>query len=192
MANRHPLQTVTVEQIYAALVQLGAAPVLDPEQSPDGPTEDDLPALAGVLLAVTEWALSIEQGDDALPMAIAGYIRRLGAPADGSLNLAMVSLYRFVLLRETLWSLSGGHQQLTDACQQSADATAKLLRLLLLHAASIDIEIDPDPDRAKFRETLADVRERLRAVTKSLDTAANDLLQASHDKKPAGGETTTG
>ncbi|MFJ6140571.1 hypothetical protein [Kitasatospora sp. NPDC092286] len=45
---------VSPDQVYAALVALRRAPVLDPELWPNGPQQDDLRRLLGVLLAVVE------------------------------------------------------------------------------------------------------------------------------------------
>jgi hypothetical protein len=51
ISSEHP---VSAEQVYAALVALGAEPVLDPELWPEGPQEDDRLRLLGALLARTE------------------------------------------------------------------------------------------------------------------------------------------
>ncbi|MEU4588062.1 hypothetical protein AB0F92_39450 [Kitasatospora aureofaciens] len=45
---------VSSDQVYAALVALRREPILDPELWPDGPRQDDLRRLLGVLLAVVE------------------------------------------------------------------------------------------------------------------------------------------
>ncbi|CAM5573271.1 hypothetical protein BOQ63_002945 (plasmid) [Streptomyces viridifaciens] len=45
---------VSPDQVYAALVALRREPILDPELWPDGPQQDDLRRLLGVLLAVVE------------------------------------------------------------------------------------------------------------------------------------------
>ncbi|CAM5668502.1 hypothetical protein BOQ63_000260 (plasmid) [Streptomyces viridifaciens] len=45
---------VSSEQVYAALVALRREPILDPDLWPDGPRQDDLRRLLGVLLAVVE------------------------------------------------------------------------------------------------------------------------------------------
>ncbi|MFD8707674.1 hypothetical protein ACFV1W_34675 [Kitasatospora sp. NPDC059648] len=45
---------VSSDQVYAALVALRREPILDPDLWPDGPQQDDLRRLLGVLLAVVE------------------------------------------------------------------------------------------------------------------------------------------
>lgn len=48
------ISPLTVDQLLRALAALGQAHVADPDQRPDGPTEDDRPELLGALLALTE------------------------------------------------------------------------------------------------------------------------------------------
>ena len=82
ISNDHP---VSPGQVFAALVALGAAPVLDPELWPDGPQEGIRRQLLGALLASVELELTVATRDDDqeqdLAEAVLGWTGQVGDPA---------------------------------------------------------------------------------------------------------------
>lgn len=85
---------MSADQVYAALVALGAEPVLDPDLRPAGPRSEDCPSLLGALLATAELEatalgsvgdeLSEEAGD-----VIVGWLEKVG-PGNRELGLLVV------------------------------------------------------------------------------------------------------
>ncbi|MCX4530652.1 hypothetical protein OHA79_40780 [Streptomyces sp. NBC_00841] len=76
----HP---VSAEQIYAALVALGAEPVLDPDVWPEGPQAEDRQRLLGALLAKTELEITASTGMGGHPLqdvaeALLGWTEQAG------------------------------------------------------------------------------------------------------------------
>jgi hypothetical protein len=79
ISSEHP---VSSEQVYAALAALRAAPVLDPERRPEGPTaQDKLPLLGGLLAVVDlEFTAATRVGagqDDDVSETVLGWARPL-------------------------------------------------------------------------------------------------------------------
>lgn len=90
---------MNAEQVYRAMVALGAAPVLDPELRPDGPQEDDRLRLLGALLAKTELEItaSIRLADEHMEdvaEAVLGWTEHVGPDPDLSANVLANRLER--------------------------------------------------------------------------------------------------
>ncbi|MFC8448846.1 hypothetical protein [Kitasatospora sp. NPDC057223] len=83
ICSEHP---VSAEQLFAALVALGAEPVLDPELWPEGPQEGVRRQLLGALLATVELEITVATrlGDDQeldIAEAVLGWSGQVGDPA---------------------------------------------------------------------------------------------------------------
>jgi hypothetical protein len=76
---------VSADQVYRALVALGAGPVADPEVRPEGPQEGDRLHLLGALLAKTELEITAatrlgeDEGADDVVEAVIGWSLQVGA-----------------------------------------------------------------------------------------------------------------
>ncbi|MFL4910620.1 hypothetical protein ACJ6WF_47895 [Streptomyces sp. MMS24-I2-30] len=96
ISSGHP---VDVEQIYRALVALGAEPLFDPEVRPEGPQEEDRLRLLGALLAKTELELTAstrladEQMED-VAEAVLGWAEEVGPDSDVAANVLSNRLER--------------------------------------------------------------------------------------------------
>ncbi|MEU9279500.1 hypothetical protein [Streptomyces sp. NPDC048341] len=94
--SEHP---VTPDQIYRALVALGAEPVLDPEMWPEGPQEGDRRRLLGVLLAKTELEITAatrldqDQDQDEAEVLL-GWTGEVGPHTGLSANVLVNRLHR--------------------------------------------------------------------------------------------------
>lgn len=96
ISSEHPVST---EQIYRALVALGAEPLFDPEVRPEGPQEEDRLRLLGVLLAKTELELTAstrlenEQMED-IAETVIGWAEEVGPDSDLTANVLSNRLER--------------------------------------------------------------------------------------------------
>lgn len=96
ISSEHPVST---EQIYRALVALGAEPLFDPEVRPEGPQEDDRLRLLGALLAKTELEITAsnrladEQMED-VAETVLGWAEEMGPDSDLSANVLSNRLER--------------------------------------------------------------------------------------------------
>ena len=95
--SEHP---VSPDQIYRALVALGAEPVLDPELWPEGPQEEDRLRLLGALLAKTELEITAstrvsgDQQMEDVAETVAGWAEQVGPDSDLSANVLSNRLER--------------------------------------------------------------------------------------------------
>ncbi|MBU3864851.1 hypothetical protein KN815_12425 [Streptomyces sp. 4503] len=84
ISSEHP---ASADQIYRALVAVGAEPLFDPEIRPEGPQEEDRLRLLGVLLAKAELELTAstrladEQMEDVAETVI-GWAEHVGPDSD--------------------------------------------------------------------------------------------------------------
>lgn len=96
ISSQHP---VSADQIYRALVALGAEPLFDPELRPEGPQEEDRLRLLGALLAKTELELTAStrladaQMED-VAEAVLGWGEEVGPDSDLSANVLSNRLER--------------------------------------------------------------------------------------------------
>ncbi|MFD3504739.1 hypothetical protein [Streptomyces sp. NPDC058678] len=109
------------DRIYAALVALGAEPVLDPELWPQGPQEGDRLRLLGVLLAKTELEITAatrlgedEQFEDIADVVL-GWTEQVGSSGIAS-NVLVNRLQR------TAVQLMDGGEEKTAAGQVASGA----------------------------------------------------------------------
>ncbi|GAA3779479.1 hypothetical protein ACFQ0G_00265 [Streptomyces chiangmaiensis] len=90
---------MNADQIYRALVALGAEPVLDPELWPEGPQEDDRLRLLGALLAKTELEITAstrmanEQMEDVAEVVV-GWAEQVGPDSGLTANVLSNRLER--------------------------------------------------------------------------------------------------
>ncbi|TLQ38863.1 hypothetical protein [Streptomyces marianii] len=88
---------MSAEQVYAALVALGAEPVLDPELWPQGPQEEDRRRLLGVLLAQVELeitaAMRLDNDQDEAEVLL-GWAGQVGPDSALSANVLVNRLHR--------------------------------------------------------------------------------------------------
>ncbi|MEW2434266.1 hypothetical protein AB0952_08795 [Streptomyces caniferus] len=90
---------VSAEQVYGALVALGAEPVLDPELWPEGPQEEDRLRLLGALLAKTELEITASTGLAGEPLedaaeVVDGWTELVGPDSDLAANVLSNRLER--------------------------------------------------------------------------------------------------
>ncbi|MEU0108345.1 hypothetical protein ABZ313_23705 [Streptomyces sp. NPDC006251] len=92
--SEHP---ASADQVYAALVALGAEPVLDPELWPRGPQEEDCRRLLGVLLAKVELEITaatrLESDEDEAEVLL-GWSGQVGPDSSLSANVLVNRLHR--------------------------------------------------------------------------------------------------
>lgn len=96
ISSEHP---ASAEQIYRALVALGAEPILDPESWPEGPREDDRLRLLGALLAKAELEITastglVDEGMEDVAETVAGWAEFVGPDSDLSANVLSNRLER--------------------------------------------------------------------------------------------------
>ncbi|MFD4948224.1 hypothetical protein ACFVYE_44110 [Streptomyces sp. NPDC058239] len=80
ISSEHP---VSAEQIYSALVALGAEPVLDPDLWPAGPQAEDRLRLMGALLATVELEITASTGSgedlfEEFAESVMGWMEKVG------------------------------------------------------------------------------------------------------------------
>lgn len=162
--------TVSATQIYAALVQLGRAPVAHPDGRPDGAIEDDIPELLGALLAVVEQAIFLQAPGKLRDLF---YAYHQTASPDVALALLWNRLARTEAeLNDTVGS------PIVDAAELALRASARMLHLgtrgemvRKAGAADEDDEKAVRTDMKEARDALRDARMRFEEVRKMLVAA---------------------
>ncbi|WP_331752843.1 hypothetical protein OG440_38605 (plasmid) [Streptomyces sp. NBC_00637] len=165
--SEHP---VGPDQIYAALVALGCAPVLDPELWPQGPQEEDRRRLLGVLLATTELEITAATrlgSDEDEAEVLLGWTGQVGPESDLTANVLVNRLHR------TGVQLMGLEEEETPAGRMAAT-------MALVAAA--------DTFGAHLHFQSGDVAGVRRALGRA-ETSVIELQQGMHDLRVAIGDS---
>ncbi|MGW0664606.1 hypothetical protein [Streptodolium elevatio] len=101
---------LTVDQVFAALVAVRAAPVVDPELRPDGPIAEDVPELLGALLAKVELeaAALVPPGDTEVVPQMPGLVRGWSEQVGGMDAATVVLAHRLQRTARDLDAAVGG------------------------------------------------------------------------------------
>ncbi|MCG6494095.1 hypothetical protein [Kitasatospora sp. A2-31] len=166
---------VSPDQVYAALVALRREPVLDPELWPDGPQQDDLRRLLGVLLAVVELeiAASTRPGSDRDPdvaEVLLGWNDQVGVAPGLFANVMAGRLQRTAL-------------QLMGIDEGGEDGQTSPGRL----ASSMAVVAAADTLDADLHLRSGDV-ERVREALGRAEVSVIEIQQAMHDLRVAIGD----
>ncbi|MGW7522634.1 hypothetical protein [Streptomyces sp. NPDC054783] len=164
--------SVSAEQIYAALVALGAEPVPDPEARPEEPRQGDRLRLLGHLLAKTESEITTatrltEEGEieDVLDTMV-GWTDQLGPDPGLAVNVLTNRLQR------TAMQVSETEAEETPPGQEASFAAA----MAALYTLSAQLHADR-----------GDVEGTRRALS-GAEEALIDIIQGMHDLRVAIGD----
>jgi hypothetical protein len=166
ISSEHP---VSADQIYRALVALGAEPLFDPEVRPEGPQDEDRRTLLGALLAKTELevtaATRLDSEEDE-GQVLLGWIEEVGSDSSLSANVLVNRLHR------TGVQLLGLDQDETLPGQS---------------AASMAVVVAADTFGAHLHFQVGDMEGVRRALGRA-EVAVIEVLQNMHDLRVAIGD----
>ncbi|SCF61397.1 hypothetical protein GA0115254_107214 [Streptomyces sp. Ncost-T10-10d] len=130
ISSEHP---VSAEQIYSALVALGAEPVLDPDLWPSGPQAEDRLRLMGALLATVELEITAATGSgeglfEAFAEPAMGWMEKVGVDSP------LASLLLSNRMQRTAVQLMGTDEEEPPPVGQAASMAAVVASADLLSA----------------------------------------------------------
>ncbi|MFE5092349.1 hypothetical protein ACFRCI_18680 [Streptomyces sp. NPDC056638] len=130
ISSEHP---VSAEQIYSALVALGAEPVLDPDLWPSGPQAEDRLRLMGALLATVELEITAATGSgedlfEAFAEPAMGWMEKVGVDSP------LASLLLSNRMQRTAVQLMGTDEEEPPPVGQAAAMAAVVTSADLLSA----------------------------------------------------------
>ncbi|KUM96019.1 hypothetical protein AQI95_42760 [Streptomyces yokosukanensis] len=166
ISSEHP---VSADQIYRALVALGAEPLFDPEVRPEGPQDEDRRRLLGVLLAKAELEITAATrlgSDEDEGEVLLGWIEEAGPDSGLTDNVLVNRLHR------TGVQLLGLDEDETFPGQS---------------AASMAIVVAPDTFGAHLRFQDGDVDGVRRALGRA-QVSIIEVLNSIHDLRVAIGD----
>ncbi|MFE2710318.1 hypothetical protein ACFXI6_55495 [Streptomyces mirabilis] len=147
--------SASVDQIYRALVALGAEPVLDPELRPEGPQEEDRLRMLGALLAKAELEITAATrlgiGDGAIDIAdtLAGWMEHTGPTVGMSVLLNR--------LERTAVQLVGPAEEGEPPAGRAASSAAVVAAAGMLGAHMVSKRADAEVIRLTLDRTEASV-----------------------------------
>ncbi|WP_326763398.1 hypothetical protein OG978_01200 [Streptomyces sp. NBC_01591] len=166
ISSEHP---VSADQIYRALVALGAEPLFDPEMRPEGPQDEDRRRLLGALLAKVELEITAATrlgNDEDEGEVLLGWIEEAG-PDSGMTNNVLINR-----LHRTGVQLLGLDEDETFPGQS---------------AASMAIVVSADTFGAHLRFQDGDV-EGVRSALGRAEVSVIEVQQSMHDLRVAIGD----